>query len=184
MYNKRAMEISPDIIDRARGVRAMVLDVDGVLTDGSIVIDPRAEELKTFNVRDGQGIKMLQRAGIVVCIISGRSSRAVEKRAQELGITECFLGCHQKGAVYEQFKAGYRLKDEETACMGDDLSDIVILKRVGLAITVSDGDQYTAGFCHYVTTRPGGKGAVREVCDLILKAKGLYNEIVDGYAQV
>ncbi|KJU86704.1 3-deoxy-D-manno-octulosonate 8-phosphate phosphatase, YrbI family [Candidatus Magnetobacterium bavaricum] len=178
------MEISPDIIDRAKGVRAVVLDVDGVLTDGSIVIDTHAGELKTFNVRDGQGIKMLQKAGIVVCIISGRSSGAVEKRAKELGITECFLGCNQKGAVYEQFKARYQLRDEEISCMGDDLPDIVILRRVGLGITVSDGDEYTAGVCHYVTTRPGGKGAVREVCDMILKAKGLYNEIVDGYAKV
>ncbi|MBF0337460.1 MAG: HAD-IIIA family hydrolase [Nitrospirae bacterium] len=172
------------MIARAREVRAVVLDVDGVLTDGSIVLDARAEELKTFNVRDGQGIKMLQRAGIVVCIISGRSSRAVESRATELGITECFLGCDQKGGVYQQFKARYQLRDEEVACMGDDLSDIVILKKAGLAITVSDGDEYTGGHCHYVTTRPGGKGAVREVCDMILKAKGLYNGIVDGYAAV
>ncbi|MBF0317246.1 MAG: HAD-IIIA family hydrolase [Nitrospirae bacterium] len=172
------------MIARAEKVRAMVLDVDGVLTDGSIVIDAHAEALKTFNVRDGQGIKMLQRAGIVVCIISGRSSVAVERRAAELGITECFLGCDQKGKVYEHFKSKYRLSDEEIACMGDDLPDIVILRRVGLGITVSDGDEYTAGVCHYVTIRPGGKGAVREVCDMILKAKGLYNGIVDGYAKV
>ncbi|MBF0539617.1 MAG: HAD-IIIA family hydrolase [Nitrospirae bacterium] len=178
------MDVPLDIIDRARRTRALVLDVDGVLTDGGITIDASADELKTFNVRDGQGIKMLQRGGIVVCIISGRSSRAVQRRAAELGITECFLGCNQKGGVYEQFKTRHQLKDEEVACMGDDLSDLVILTRAGLGITVSDGDEYTAGHCHYVTIRPGGKGAVREVCDLILKAKGLYNGIVDEYGKV
>ncbi|MBF0342981.1 MAG: HAD hydrolase family protein [Nitrospirae bacterium] len=178
------MEVPLEIVDRCLRVNALILDVDGVLTDGSIVIDAQGKELKTFNVRDGQGVKMLQRAGVIVCIISGRASKAVERRAAELKILDLFAGCEHKGWAYEQFKAKHQLVDDEIACMGDDIADLVMLKRAGLAITVADGDELTRKHCHYVTVRPGGRGAVREVCEIILKAKGLLDQIVDEYAKV
>jgi len=148
-----------------------LLDVDGVLTDGRIVIDHRGGEIKYFHARDGQGIRLLQRAGIRVGIVSGRSSSAVRHRAKDLGIQLLYQRAEDKIAVYEKIKRKTGLTDSEIAYAGDDLVDVPLLRRVGLAITVNDGWPDLKRLCNYVTRALGGKGAVREIAELLLKTQ-------------
>lgn len=157
--------------EKARQVRMLILDVDGVLTDGGIYYSCR-EEYKRFNVRDGLGIKMLVQEGIAVGIISGRTSEAVVRRAQELGIVEVHQGIADKVAVFEEIIKKHRIEADQVAFVGDDLADIPLLKRVGFAAGVADAEEAVKEHVHYICERLGGKGAVREVCDLILKAQG------------
>lgn len=159
----------------AKNVRMLLLDVDGVLTDGGICYSSR-EECKCFNVRDGLGIKMLVQEGIPVGIISGRSSDAVARRAQELGIAEVYQGVAHKVAAFEEILKRHRIEAEQVAFVGDDLADIPLLERVGLAVSVADAEDAVKERAHYICQRPGGRGAVREVCDLILKAQGRWEE--------
>ncbi len=173
-----------ELYKRAEKVRFLILDVDGVLTNGGIILDNEGNEFKSFHVRDGHGIKMLIRRGINVAIITGRHSRVVERRSHELGIKEVYQKCYDKRAAYNELKKKYNLKDEEIAYIGDDIVDIPILVRTGLAVVVSDAVEDAKRFAHYVTKSRGGHGAVREVTDLILKAKGVWKEIIDGYSQI
>lgn len=158
----------------AKGVRLLILDVDGVMTDGSIILDNKGNELKSFHVRDGHGIKMLQGSGVEVAIITGRHSKVVEKRANELGISEVYQRCHIKTVAYEHVIEKFGLKDDEVAYVGDDIVDIPLFRRVGIAVAVSDAAEDAKAHAHMVTDNPGGRGAVREVTDFILRAKGLY----------
>jgi 3-deoxy-D-manno-octulosonate 8-phosphate phosphatase (KDO 8-P phosphatase) len=137
------------VLERARQIRLLVLDVDGVLTDGRLFISPAGEEFKAFHVRDGSGLVALQRAGVTVAIISGRDSAAVTLRAAELGIAA-----------------------SETACVGDDTPDLPMLRAAGLAVAVADAHQAAKDVAHWITPSPGGHGAVRELCDLLLSASG------------
>jgi len=158
--------------ERLKKIRLLILDVDGVMTDGRIIFDSNGVESKFFNVKDGHGIKMLQRAGIEVAIISGRQSEVVTIRAAELGIERVFQKATDKRAPYEQILADTGLSDREIAFLGDDLIDIPVLRRVGFAAAPADAVAEVIPFVHYVTQKAGGWGAVRELADLLLKAQG------------
>lgn len=171
------------LLNRARKIRLLILDVDGVMTDGSIILDNDGNEYKAFHVRDGQGIKMLQREGIHVAIITGRNSSVVKRRADELGIKEVYQKCHSKAAAYERLLKKIGVTDEETACIGDDIVDIPLFKRSALPIAVADAAKEAKAESVMVTESRGGRGAVREVTDFILKAKGLWKRILDDYLE-
>ena len=157
---------------KAKNIKLLLLDVDGVLTDGRIIIDNQGNELKAFHVRDGHGIKMAQRAGLVIGIITGRKSEVVSIRARELEITEVHQGAHEKIVVYDQILKKYGFRDTDVAYMGDDVVDVEIFKRVGLAATVVDADPAVKPFIDLVTRAAGGQGAVRELINFILKKQG------------
>lgn len=172
-----------ELLEIAKNIKFLILDVDGVLTDGSIILDNEGNEFKSFHVRDGHGIKMLIRAGIKIAMITGRHSKVVERRARELGITDIFQKCHDKRVAYGQLAEKYSLSDSEIAYIGDDIVDMPILKRSGLSVAVADADDEVKPVAMMITERRGGRGAVREVCDFILKAKGLWQDIIDGYSK-
>ena len=153
-----------------------MLDVDGILTDGGIYLDNRGVETKRFDVRDGQGISLLQRAGIRAGVITGRSSEIVRHRARELGIEIVYQGVDNKADIYDEIKRAARLEDKEIAYMGDDIGDLPVLRRAGLAITVKDSWLVKAQV-DYVTQATGGHGAVREIADLLLRARGARKQL-------
>ncbi len=156
----------------ARRIGLLVLDVDGVLTDGSLWFGPRGEVQKRFHVRDGHGIKLLQRAGIIVAVISGRRSRAVALRCSELGIRHVFQGASDKAAVFERLLRRVGLKADSVACIGDDTPDVPLFLRVGFAVAVRDAHPLARAAADRTTSLAGGSGAVREVCDWLLQARG------------
>ncbi|MBM4140685.1 MAG: 3-deoxy-manno-octulosonate-8-phosphatase KdsC [Nitrospira sp.] len=168
----------------AQGIRLLILDVDGVLTDGSIILDNEGNEFKSFHVRDGHGIKMLIRAGIHVAIITGRYSKVVERRSHELGITEVYQKSHDKRIAYRQLIEKYSIGEKEVAYIGDDIVDIPLLKRSGFPVVVADADDEVKAVAAMITKNRGGKGAVREICDFLLKAKGLWEDIIDEYSKI
>jgi 3-deoxy-D-manno-octulosonate 8-phosphate phosphatase (KDO 8-P phosphatase) len=161
-----------DVLARARRIRLLVLDVDGVLTDGRLYFSADGEALKVFHVRDGSGLVAMRRAGIEVAIISGRDSAAVTRRAAELGIGHVQQGVADKGVALEALLSELGVGAEETACVGDDTADLPMLRRVGLAIGVADCHAALHEAVHWITPSPGGLGAVRETCDLLLDARG------------
>jgi len=167
--------------ERLKKIRLLLLDVDGVMTDGRIIFDSNGVESKFFNVKDGHGIKMLQRAGIEVGIISGRESKVVANRAAELGIERVFQKATDKLAPYLRILADTGFSDSEVAFVGDDLIDIPVLKRVGFAAAPADAVAEVLPFAHFVTRNPGGFGAVREVSDKLLKAQGKWDELTARY---
>jgi len=156
---------------KAKKIKLLLLDVDGVLTDGRIMLDNQGNELKAFHVRDGHGIKLAQRAGIIIGIITGRKAEVVNVRARELGIEEVHQGALDKIVVYEAVLRKYGLRDAEAAFVGDDIVDVGILKRVGLAVAVADCDAAVKPFADMVTRAEGGRGAVREVINLLLASR-------------
>ncbi|MFZ5862957.1 MAG: KdsC family phosphatase [Nitrospirota bacterium] len=156
---------------QAQAVSFLLLDVDGVLTDGLVTFTSDGREIKSFHIHDGHGIKALAAAGIDVGILSGRSSAIVDRRAQELGLVEVHQGAEDKLSVYESLLARRGLSDRQVAYMGDDAPDVPVLQRVGLALTVRNGHDAAKRAAHYVTARRGGEGAVREVADLLLRAR-------------
>jgi len=158
------------VLERARRIRLLVLDVDGVLTDGRLFISPAGEEFKVFHVRDGSGLVALQRSGVAVAIISGRDSEAVSRRAGELGIRHVRQGVADKARELEALMRELDLRPEETACVGDDTLDLPMLEAAGLAVAVADAHPALRSAAHWVTAAAGGRGAVREVCDLLLSA--------------
>lgn len=186
MGQEKSRKIRPGLKsarERARGVKILILDVDGVLTDGGIILDGNDNEYKKFNVRDGHGLKLLERAGIEIAIVTGRYSKVVEKRAAELGIKEVHQRCLDKVVAYEQILEKFGLTDKEAAYIGDDIVDIPVMKRVALPITVSDADSQAVKYALLKTKTAGGKGAVREAVEFILKAKGLWDDIIRTYDQ-
>ena len=161
------------IEDRARAVRLAIFDVDGVLTDGSLFWGPRGEALKVFNILDGHGIKMLHDAGIVTAIISGRKSSAVAHRARELKIAHVIQGTgNDKVPAFERLVSRVKVDEESCSFMGDDIQDLGVMKRCGLAVAVANAVDPVKEAAHYVTRAHGGRGAVREFCDLVLRAQG------------
>ncbi len=172
------------IVNIAKNIKLLILDVDGVMTDGRIILDNEGNEFKAFHVRDGHRIKMLLRAGLNVAIITGRYSKVVERRAHELGITEVYQRCHIKTVAYEHLLEKFGVRDEETAYIGDDIVDIPVFMRVGLPVAVSDSTEEAKAKAAMVTKNPGGKGAVREVTDFILKARGLWDGLIAGYSEI
>jgi 3-deoxy-D-manno-octulosonate 8-phosphate phosphatase (KDO 8-P phosphatase) len=167
--------------ERLQRIKLLILDVDGVMTDGRIIFDSNGVESKFFNVKDGHGIKMLQRGGIEVGIISGRESQVVTNRAAELGISLVYQKSLDKLTPYNRILADTGLTEEETGFIGDDLIDIPVLKRVGFAAAPADAVAEVLPHVHYVATQGGGWGAVREVCDMILKAQGKWGELTSRY---
>jgi len=173
-----APDYPTDVYRRARAIRLLILDVDGVLTDGRLYFDAKGETLKVFHVRDGHGLKMAQRAGIEVAFVSGRRSDAAYHRAKELGISRFHEGVRDKVAVMEEIMAAMQIQAAEVAAVGDDVVDLPHMSRAGLAVAVADAVPEVVAAAHWVTSLPGGRGAVREVCDLLLKAQGKWEEIV------
>jgi 3-deoxy-D-manno-octulosonate 8-phosphate phosphatase (KDO 8-P phosphatase) len=153
------------------GIRLVAFDVDGVFTDGRFYLSDHGIESKSFNTQDGYGIRCLLKAGIAVAIISGRSSGAVAKRMQELGVRHVIQGCKDKIAAFESLTKELAIDDADCAYVGDDLPDLPLLHRVGFAIAVANAVSELPGQCDYTTTARGGHGAVREVCDLVLAAQ-------------
>jgi len=159
------------LLERARAIRMLVLDVDGVHTDGRLYLSALGEEFKVFHVRDGSGLVAVQNAGIVVAIISGRDSAAVQRRAEELGIRHVRQGVVDKSAALDDVLRQTGMRPDETACVGDDTPDLPMLRRAHLAVAVADAHPAAAAAAHFVTHAKGGRGAVREVCDLLLEAR-------------
>jgi 3-deoxy-D-manno-octulosonate 8-phosphate phosphatase (KDO 8-P phosphatase) len=169
------------IAELAARIRLLVLDVDGVLTDGRLWFGPDGEMLKAFHVRDGVGIKAVLGAGIEVGIISGRQSQVVANRAAELGISRVYQGSMDKLTPYREILTASGLVDEQVAFIGDDLIDIPILSRVGFAAAPADAVGEILPYIHFQTTNRGGWGAVREVCDLLLKEQGAWDSVTARY---
>jgi len=167
--------------ERLAKIRLLLLDVDGILTDGRIVYDHNGVESKMFDVKDGHGLKLIQRAGISVGIITGRSSEVVALRARELGIDILYQGVKEKIVPYREILENLGLVDEEVAYMGDDLVDLPVLTRVGFSATVADAVEDIKPHVHYVAQKKGGRSAVREVCDLILKESGKWPAVTRRY---
>ena len=170
-------------LTRAGKLKLMIFDVDGVLTDGTLYYSERGEELKAFNIQDGQGIKMLRHCGVEVALITGRTSRAVELRAANLGIAHLFQGAEDKRVAYAALLKQLDLTPEQSGCMGDDLPDLPLFTRCGFAATVPAAPEALASRAHYVTRATGGHGAAREVCDFILRAQGTLERAISAHLQ-
>jgi 3-deoxy-D-manno-octulosonate 8-phosphate phosphatase (KDO 8-P phosphatase) len=175
------MQSHDEINERARRIRMLLLDCDGVLTDGRIIMLPAGDETKVFDVKDGHALVMLHRAGIKSGIISGRQSSIVRARAKELGIAHVHEMAWVKTEAYEKILAEENLTNEEVCYIGDDVVDIPLLRRAGLAVAVADAVAEVKPFAHLVTMRAGGRGAVREVIELILAAQGKWEEALARY---
>jgi 3-deoxy-D-manno-octulosonate 8-phosphate phosphatase (KDO 8-P phosphatase) len=163
--------VPKEVLRRARGVRLMIFDVDGVLTDGTLWYGPRGEELKAFSAHDGHGIKLLAAAGVAVALLSGRRSKAVALRARELGIREVHQGVEDKLCVFASMLKKHRLQPAATGFMGDELVDLPVLSRCGFACAPREAPQAVRSRVHYVTAAPAGRGAVRELCDLLVAGR-------------
>jgi 3-deoxy-D-manno-octulosonate 8-phosphate phosphatase (KDO 8-P phosphatase) len=179
---------SPDVLARARKIKLFLMDVDGTLTDGGVCLisstvadgvgEPIVSEMKVFNSQDGQGLSLAHTMGIQTGFITGRHSPAVAKRAQELKVTFVYLGQGKKTAAFEECVQKAGVTEDEVAYMGDDLPDIPLAQRAGLAVCVADGAPELAAVCHFTTRRLAGRGTAREVVELILKAQGRWEEAV------
>ncbi len=161
-----------DLTRRARAIRLAIFDVDGVMTDGTLFIGAEGELFKAFNILDGHGVKMLQQAGVAAAIISGRSSAAVTRRAKELAIAHVVQGSSDKVDAFDALIASLALEPDQCAFVGDDLPDLPVMRRCGLAVAVANAADAVKSAAHYVTRASGGKGAVREFCELVLRAQG------------
>lgn len=168
--------------DRLKRIRLLLLDVDGVLTDGSIIYDDRGMETKAFNAKDGLGMRLLMDTGVDIGLVTGRSSEALKHRCRNLGISRLMDGVGDKAAALERVMSDTGLTQDQIAFVGDDLPDLAIMARVGLRIAVSDAHPAVRAMAHMVTQTPGGRGAVREVCEAILESKGLWGDIVTRMA--
>jgi 3-deoxy-D-manno-octulosonate 8-phosphate phosphatase (KDO 8-P phosphatase) len=168
-------------VNKLKRTKLLLLDVDGVLTDGSIIYNDSGAETKVFNVKDGLGIKMLMKAGIQVGIVTGRTSKALYHRCNNLGISLIFDGVRDKPSVLELISKRTGLPAEDIAFVGDDLIDLPLLKQVGLSIAVTNAHETVIENVDMVTSKKGGAGAVREVCEAILKAQGLWSKVLEYF---
>lgn len=171
------------VYDRAKVLKLLVLDVDGVLTDGKLYLSDSGEEIKAFNTLDGHGLKMLKASGVDVAIITGRKSRLVEIRAGNLGIAHVYQGVEDKLSAFRELIGKLGLQPQQAAFMGDDLVDLPAMRRAGLALTVPAAPALVKQNAHYVSERSGGDGAVREVCELIMQAHGTFDAQVAPYLE-
>jgi 3-deoxy-D-manno-octulosonate 8-phosphate phosphatase (KDO 8-P phosphatase) len=168
-------------LGKAKDIKLLLLDVDGVLTDGNLIYSHEGKESKSFNTQDGFGLRILQDAGVKVGIITARSSEALERRSQDLKISYLYQGASNKLDAYKEIVTSSGLKPFEIAYMGDDWLDMVLLKRVGLAVAPANAVFEVREMVHYTTEQSGGHGAVRELCDLILEAKGKHKNLYQQY---
>ena len=169
------------LIARAHRIRLAIFDVDGVLTDGTIYLSEHGEETKAFNILDGLGLKMLSASGIVTALLSGRKSKVVALRAKEIGISHVLQGVDDKLGTYQRLLRKLDLAEEETSFMGDDLPDLPVLRRCGLAFSVPNAPEIVRGHVHYVTRTPGGQGAAREACEFLMQARGTLDNQIRAY---
>jgi len=170
-----------DILEKAKSIKLLVLDVDGVLTDGRLYFSNNGDELKAFSTLDGQGIKMLQTSGVEVAIITGRSSELVKRRATNLGIRHLIQGREDKLAALDELIASINVNYQQVAFLGDDLPDLAAIRRVKLGMTVANGHHFVVTHADWQTRASGGQGAVREACELIMRAQGTLQAALDAY---
>lgn len=172
---------APEILARAKPIRLVIFDVDGVLTDGKLFFDEAGREYKSFHARDGHGIKMLRTTGVESAVISGRHAATVARRMENLGIELVFQGIEDKLGVFRSICRERTLAPEQVAYVGDDLLDLPVMRQVGLSIAVADANAEILPYAHWTTRWPGGAGAAREVCDLIMAAQGTLAGVVARY---
>ncbi len=170
-----------DLREKILPIKMLIMDVDGVLTDGRIIFDSNGVESKQFDVRDGHGLKMLDRSGVTLALLTGRRSPVVSHRAAELGIEIVFQRCYDKLKAYHQIRDRLGLGDHEVAYIGDDVVDIPVLRKVGFAATVADADPELVPIVDWQSSRPGGRGAVRELCRLIMQIQGSWDKAMVRY---
>ena len=169
------MTIAKDVLARAKKIKVVIFDVDGVMTDGGLTIGDDGQEYKTFSSQDGLGMKLLRQSGVQMAIITGRTSNVVKKRAETTGIAHFYQGVEDKLEAFNDLLQKMRLNADEVAFMGDDVVDAPAMLRCGLALTVPSGHRLLKPHAHYVTQAPAGHGAVREVCELIMQAQGTFD---------
>lgn len=174
-------EITQVVLEKAGKLKLLILDVDGVLTDGKLFFDDHGKEYKSFHARDGHGIKLLRQTGVEVAVISGRKSQSVELRMKSLGIEFVYQGHEDKIGAFNDIVRKMGIRPDQVAHVGDDLLDLPIMLRVGLAIAVNDANFAVKQRADWCTRLPGGQGAVREVCDLIMQAQGTLDAVVGAY---
>ena len=170
-----------ELLEKAKNVKCLICDVDGVLTDGFLYIDNHGNELKTFHVQDGMGLKLLMAAGIEVAVITTSQNAVIDHRMKQLGIQHYFKGQVEKTTAYKQLKERLNLKDEDFAYIGDDLPDLGVMQQVGFSVAVSNAVNQVKEFATWQTEQQGGRGAVRELCELILTAKKVQNLALERY---
>lgn len=176
-----AFDLPREVLARAAKIKLVLFDVDGVLTDGRLLIGDDGQEYKAFNSKDGHGIKMMQRHGVTTGIITGRTSKVVEHRVRDLNIQHVYQGCAEKFPVYQQLLAQLGIEPEQTAFAGDDVVDLPIMLNVGLAVAPRDAHPLVVRHAHWTTPSEGGRGAARELCELILYAQGHYDRAMRNY---
>lgn len=176
-------DFDPDIVAKARRIKMLVLDVDGVLSDGKLYFTNKGDEIKAFNSLDGHGIKMLQKSGVKVAVITGRTSRIVETRTKALGIEHLIQGREDKLTALEELREKLPIHHQHIAHMGDDYPDLPLIKKLGLGMTVANGHWVIKQHAHWQSQYNGGEGAVREACDFIMLAQGKFNDALEPYLQ-
>jgi len=167
------------IIERLKKVKMVIFDSDGVLTDGRLIYDDKGSEMVVFDVKDGFGVRALVESGLIVAVISGRASEIVRRRAELLGVKEIYTGVKEKRNPYRELLKKYRLEADEVVYVADDVYDLPLMKEVGISVAVADGAADTIEEADYVTKKNGGRGAVREIAEMVLRAKGLWQKVVD-----
>lgn len=179
----KTIEQTQALVEKAKKLKLLILDVDGVLTDGKLFFDNQGNEYKSFHARDGHGIKLLRQTGVEVAVISGRKSASVALRMKNLGIEHVYQGHEHKVAAFNEIIEKLAITPEQAAHVGDDVLDLPVMIRVGLAIAVNDANFAVKQRADWVTTLPGGQGAVREVCDLIMQAQGTFDSVLSAYLE-
>ena len=174
--------INSSQIEALKKIRAMITDIDGVMTDGGIILGSGGQEFKRYDAKDGMGITMLRTAGIKVFVLTGRTSESVKKRGEELKFDGVYQGYMDKMIAYEEIKSKYNFADDEILHIGDDILDLPLFEKVGFSVSPADGNPLALNIASYVTERIGGHGAVRETVDMLLKAQGKLNRIISEIA--
>lgn len=176
-------KLTPEIQARAARIKLLIMDVDGVLTDGRIFIRDNGEEIKSFHTLDGHGLKMLQAGGVQTAIITGRDAPSVGIRVKQLGINHYYKGIHDKRAAYADLREKASVEEHECAFIGDDVVDLPVMVRCGLPVAVPEAHWFTLKHAAYVTRKSAGNGAVRELCDLIMQAQGTLEAALQEYVK-
>ena len=171
-------------MEKALPIKLLILDIDGTLTDGILRYGSTGVESRDFHVHDGMGLKLLRQSGVAIAVISAKQSAAVAKRLADLQIEHIYQGCENKIPAYEELKKTFNLNDNQIACMGDDLPDLPLLIRAGFAISVPNAPEIILQHVDYISQKKPGKGAVREVCEAIMKAQGTYEGVIQSYLEL
>lgn len=174
-------DLNPQQLSVVKQLKLLILDVDGVLTDGRLFFDDSGREYKCFHARDGHGIKLLRQTGVEVAVISGRKSNSVTLRMQALGVEHVYQGHENKRAAFAEILQILELAPDQVAYIGDDILDLPVMRQVGFAVAVQDANFAVKHHAHWQTQAPGGLGAVREVCDLIMQAQGSFEDVLQTY---